>query len=145
MLKKNFILLIFFLLTNSVTSQEWVTNFDEAKSIASTNNLNILLVFQGSDWCGLCIKLDKNVWSTERFQNLVKDYFVMVKADFPRRKSNQLSKEMQMQNSKLADSYNRYGYFPLVVLLNPEGKLLGKIGYEKISPIEYFNKLKAFE
>ena len=33
-------------------SQNWNTNFDEAKIKAEKENKNILLVFSGSDWCG---------------------------------------------------------------------------------------------
>ena len=126
-------------------SQNWFTNFEEAKSTASNTNHNIVLVFQGSDWCGPCIKLDKEIWSTDEFKKLAKDHFVMLKADFPRKKSNQLSKELQIQNAKLAENYNNQGYFPLVVVLDKNGKVLGEMGYEKLSPSAYFDKLTSFE
>jgi thioredoxin-related protein len=143
---KIYIILIAFVLNSFVThSQNWFTNFEEAKATASNSNHNIILVFQGSDWCGPCIKLDKEIWSTEEFQKLAKDHFVMMKADFPRKKSNQLSKELQNQNAKLAENYNDQGYFPLVVVLDKNGKVLGEMGYEKLSPSAYFNKLTSFE
>jgi len=126
-------------------SQEWLTNIDEAKKVAGKKNQNIILVFQGSDWCAPCIKLDKEIWSTTEFKNLAKDHFVMFKADFPRKKANKLSKELTDQNSKLAEIYNNQGYFPLVVVLDKNGKALGKMGYEKSSPTDYFKKLIAFE
>lgn len=118
---------------------------DEAKKIAVKDNEKILLVFQGSDWCGPCIKLDNQVFKTEEFQTLVKDKFVMVKADFPRRKANKLSSELEEQNSKLAETYNNQGFFPLVVVLDKNGKVLGKLGYENLTPSEYYNKLLAFK
>lgn len=126
-------------------SQEWFTNFEKAKETAVNSNHNIVLVFQGSDWCAPCIKLDKNVWQTKTFQNLAKNHFVMLKADFPRRKANKLSKELTLQNAKLAEKYNNQGFFPLVVVLDYTGKVLGKMGYEKLSPTAYFNKLTSFE
>lgn len=126
-------------------AQDWKTNFEEAKKEASKKNNNMLLVFQGSDWCGPCIKLDKEVWSTQEFQDLAKDHFIMIKADFPRKKANKLSESITQQNAKLANAYNNQGFFPLAVVLNKDGKVLGKMGYEKISPTNYFNKLKAFE
>ncbi len=129
----------------NMLGQNWETNFDEAKQTATKNNENIVLVFQGSDWCGPCIKLNKEIWSSSEFKKLSKDHFVMLKADFPRKKANKLSKEQTAQNAKLAELYNKQGYFPLVVVLNSNGKVLGKMGYEKISPKAYFKKLTSFE
>lgn len=138
-----FSLLVLFSLSSF--AQEWKTNFEEAKKEATNNNKNILLVFQGSDWCGPCIKLDKEVWSTLEFQNLSKNHFVMLKADFPRKKANKLSESLTIQNRKLAEKYNKEGFFPLVVVLSKEGNVLGKMGYEKTNPTAYFKKLTDFE
>jgi len=137
--------LFLFFLSISSFSQNWMTNFNEAKQVASEKNKNIVLVFQGSDWCAPCIKLDKEVWSAEEFKKLSKDHFVMLKADFPRKKANRLSKELTEQNGMLAGKYNNKGFFPLVVVLDKTGNILGKMGYEKISAGNYFNKLTAFE
>ncbi len=137
------ILLFVFIYTNN-NAQQWYTNFEDAKEIATKNNKNIVLVFQGSDWCAPCIKLDKEIWSTEEFQKLASDKFVMLQADFPRRKANKLPENLRQQNNLLAEKYNNHGYFPLVVVLDYKGEVLGKMGYEKISPIEYFKKLTAF-
>ena len=144
-MKIKFLIVFFLCLVINASAQDWLTSFTDAKDQASINNQNIVLVFQGSDWCGPCIKLDKQVWSTKEFQDLAKEHFIMLQADFPRKKSNQLSSELQKQNSKLAEQYNIHGYFPLVVVLNNEGGILGEMGYEKITPIEYFNKLTSFE
>jgi thioredoxin-related protein len=138
-----FILIITFSLNSF--AQDWQTNFNEAKKQASKSNHSIVLVFQGSDWCGPCMKLDKEVWSTPEFKKLSKDHFVMLKADFPRRKANKLSDEQTAQNAKLAELYNNQGFFPLVVVLDSNGKVLGKMGYEKSSPKAYFDKLSTFE
>jgi thioredoxin-related protein len=136
---------ILFFISFSSFAQNWSTNFEEAKQQASKNNENIILVFQGSDWCAPCMKLDKEIWSTAEFQNLAKNHFVMLKADFPRKKANKLSESSTQQNAKLAETYNNQGFFPLVVVLDSKGAVLGKTGYEKMSPTAYFNKLKAFE
>ena len=42
-------------------SQNWQTSFEESKQLADRENKSIILVFSGSDWCGPCIKLDKNI------------------------------------------------------------------------------------
>ncbi|WP_452230097.1 MULTISPECIES: thioredoxin family protein [unclassified Lacinutrix] len=143
-MKKIIVLAFLLFLSGNSFAQEWITNFEESKTLAAQNNQKIVLVFQGSDWCGPCIKLDKEVWSTEAFQTLAKNKFVMLQADFPKRKGNRLSPELQEHNNKLAEKYNPNGYFPFVVVLNAEGKTLGTAGYEKSTPEKYFNKLNNF-
>jgi thioredoxin-related protein len=143
-MKKSFLIVFTFFISINSFAQDWQTNFEESKILASKSDINIVLVFQGSDWCGPCIKLDKQIWSTKEFQELASETFVMLQADFPRRKSNKLSKEQQEHNNMLAEKYNNQGFFPLVVVLDFNGKVLGKMGYEKLSPKEYFNKLTAF-
>ena len=146
LMKKNIALTCLFLVSGFIAiAQDWHTNMDEAKQIASTNNERIILVFQGSDWCGPCIKLDALVFKTKEFQSLVKDKFVMVKVDFPRKKANKLSPELEAHNSKLAETYNNQGFFPLVVVLDKNGKVLGKLGYENLTPSEYYKKLMAIK
>lgn len=135
---------ILILLAWTVNAQDWQTDFDEAKRLAAEKNRNIILVFQGSDWCGPCIKLEKEIWSTDEFKDYAAAHFVMLKADFPRKKQNALEPEQQARNAKLAEMYNQNGYFPFVVVLDKTGKVLGETGYKKITPQEYINLLTSF-
>ena len=128
----------------SLFAQEWKTNFAEAKELSKSENKPIVLVFQGSDWCAPCIKLDREIWSTTTFQSYAKDHFIMLQADFPRKKANQLPEEITQQNKELAETYNQQGYFPFVVVLNSEGKVLGTTGYQKMTPEEYIRLLESF-
>lgn len=136
------ILIIGFL--NVASAQEWHTDLVEAEQVAVDKNKPIVLVFQGSDWCAPCIKLDKEIWSTDTFKDYAKNHFVMLKADFPRRTKNMLLPEQQKKNDKLAATYNSEGFFPLVVVLDKNGKVLGKTGYQKATPDEFINILNAF-
>ncbi len=129
----------------SCFSQDWITNFEEAKSSAKNSNKKIVLVFQGSDWCAPCIKLDKEIWHTDEFIDYAKSHFVMLKADFPKRKKNALTKEQQEHNNKLAEAYNRNGYFPYVVVLDENGLVLGSTGYKKVTPKAYIDILQSFK
>ena len=144
-MKKISFLILFLLCTSAIFAQDWTTNFEEAKTLAAKKNENIVLVFQGSDWCGPCIKLDREIWSTDTFKEISKSHFVMLKADFPRRKANQLDSEQIRKNTLLAEKYNPAGYFPFVVVLNSDGKVLGETGYKNVSPTEYIAQLTAFE
>jgi thioredoxin-related protein len=135
-----------FLITaiTSVHAQDWTTNFDNAKTNAQEEKKTIILVFQGSDWCAPCIKLEKEIWNTEEFKSYAKDHFVMLKADFPKRKKNALTEEQQAHNNTLAEKYNKNGYFPYVVVLDSEGKMLGSTGYKKSTPSAYIELLESF-
>lgn len=107
-------------------SQElvWSSDLDAAKKQAQQENKMILLNFSGSDWCGPCIRLHKEIFSSEAFSAYAKDKLVLLNADFPRLKKNQLSKSRQLQNNKLADEYNAGGAFPLTLLLDANGKII---------------------
>ncbi|MDA8569368.1 thioredoxin family protein, partial [Flavobacteriaceae bacterium] len=109
---------------------------------ATTLNKPILLVFSGSDWCAPCIKLDRDIWTTPVFQSYAKKNLILYKADFPRRKANQLPEPLASENKKLAEQYNTKGYFPLVVLLSPKKDILGETAYLNISPEAYIEKLQ---
>jgi hypothetical protein len=71
-----------------------------------------------------CIKLKKDVFESEEFQAFAEANLVLVRADFPRLKKNQLAKDQQAKNDALAERYNHDGKFPLTVLLNEQGKVL---------------------
>ena len=116
----------------------WGTNFDKAKQQAAAEHKFIVLNFSGSDWCGPCIRLHKEILDSDAFLSFADKKLVLVNADFPRQKKNQLVKAQQQQNDKLADRYNDKGNFPLTVLLNADGKLLKEWeGYPKMSIEEF--------
>src|SRR5680860_1025952 len=114
----------------NLSAQEWLTDINEAKKLAAERSENIVLVFQGSDWCAPCMKLEQEIWSTEVFKKYAKGHYIMLKADFPRKKAHKLSDEQQEKNNQLAEKYNLQGYFPFVVVLNKDGKVLGTTGYK---------------
>lgn len=143
-MKKTILLFAAIVLSISLVAQEWQTDFETSKQISSEENRPIILVFQGSDWCAPCIKLDREIWSTDEFKAYAKDNLVMLQADFPRKKKNALSDEQQRKNNQLAEKYNKQGYFPFVVVLDKEGKVLGEAGYEKTTPTAYIEKLESF-
>jgi len=64
----------------------WETNFEKAKTTASKEHKFILLNFSGSDWCGPCIRMHKELLENSAFQEFAHQKLVMVNADFPRQK-----------------------------------------------------------
>jgi thioredoxin-related protein len=137
-------LLVMVVCVSTTMAQEWQTDINVAKEIASKESKPIILVFQGSDWCAPCIKLDREIWSTDTFKKYAKENYVMLKADFPRRKKNTLSEKQTKSNALLAEKYNKQGFFPFVVVLDSNGKVLGESSYKKTTPENYIQELNAF-
>ena len=112
------------LLIISLSLLSWIGDFSQAQSQAKQENKFILLNFSGSDWCGPCIKLKHDVFETAEFEQFAQGKLVLVRADFPRLKKNQLPKDQQDRNDQMAERYNPNGKFPLTVLINAQGKIL---------------------
>ncbi|MDN3689791.1 thioredoxin family protein [Cyclobacterium jeungdonense] len=129
---------------STVSAQEWQLDLKDAQKLALETDRKIVLVFSGSDWCAPCIKLDKEIWQSAEFQTYARENYVMLRADFPRKKANQLSEAQAIKNGKLAEKYNPNGYFPLVVILDNKAEVLGETGYKKMSPQEYISHLNSF-
>lgn len=129
---------------STIFAQEWQFDLNEAQEKAKNENKIIVLVFSGSDWCAPCIKLEKEIWNSEEFKAYAQDNFVMVRADFPRKKENKLTPEQQQKNNQLAEKYNPQGYFPLVVVMDKDLAVLGRTGYKKLTPTGYIEHLNSF-
>lgn len=106
----------------------WETNFENALEKAKKDNKKLLLNFTGSDWCGWCIRLDKEVFSQDKFVTYAKSDLVCVKLDFPRDKSK-VSEGEKKQNNELATQYKVAG-FPTILILDAEKNLLMQTGYQ---------------
>ena len=109
-----------------VEALEWETDFKKASSAAKASGKYIMLDFSGSDWCGWCIKLEKEVFSQDAFKDFAEKNLVCVLVDFPRKK-NQSGKQKQ-QNRDLATKYGIRGY-PTIIILSPDGEPVTRTGY----------------
>lgn len=126
------------------SSVSWETDFSTARQKAKQENKLILLNFSGSDWCGPCIRMHKEIFESTAFTSYADNSLVLVNADFPRLKKNQLSKEQQKKNDKLADKYNAKGIFPITVLLDTEGKvLMSWDGFPNLTAEQFTGQVKA--
>ena len=121
-----FIAALLFLCTCSFSNAptDWGHNYKEAVQTAHNAHKLILINFSGSDWCGPCIKLHKEVFVMEDFVKLANEKLVLVNADFPRYKKNQLSVAQQKLNDDLAEKFNPKGLFPYTVLVDDAGNVL---------------------
>ena len=124
--------------TAALAAAGWDDDYDKALAQAKAEKKMVLLDFTGSDWCGWCIKLDKEVFSKPEFKSYAKDNLVLVEVDFPHGKRQ--TKKLKDQNEKLQQEHGIKG-FPTIVVLNSEGKKAGQLGYMEGGPKAFIAKL----
>ena len=109
---KKILLIAFLTLTSmSIQAQEeltWHTDMSKATDISIKENKPMFLFFTGSDWCGWCIRLQKEVFKTPEFIKWAKDNVVLVELDFPRK--NEQTDAVKMQNAQLQQQLQVRGY-----------------------------------
>jgi thioredoxin-related protein len=137
-------LLIILVAIVTMSFAKWQPDLETAKKVARENHRLILLNFSGSDWCGPCIRMRKEIFDSEIFSGMSDTDLAMVNADFPRNKKNQLPKDVVKLNEALADKYNPSGKFPLTLLLDASGKVLKTWdGLPAESAAEFTDEIKS--
>lgn len=86
----------------------WEVHLDSAYAISKKTGKPILANFTGTDWCGWCIKLKKEVFTTKQFNDWAKENVVLLELDFPRR--FRLPDEIAQQNQQLQQAFGVQGY-----------------------------------
>ncbi|NBV32940.1 MAG: thioredoxin family protein [Proteobacteria bacterium] len=56
----------------------WTENFEQAQKQAASEQKFMLLDFTGSDWCGWCIKIDKEVFAKQDFKSFSEKRLMLV-------------------------------------------------------------------
>ena len=128
-------------LTPHPSGSGWVEDEPQALLDAKSENKFVLLRFTGSDWCGVCKALDREVLSRDEFKQMAIENFVLVDVDFPRRKSQ--SSKLREQNGNLLKQYHIQGV-PTVVVLNSNGVAVQELGYHPGAPARFLEELKRF-
>jgi protein disulfide-isomerase len=124
----------------SVTTAEWTTDYDAALKRAKAERKSVLLDFTGSDWCGWCMRLDQEIFATPEFKKFANEHLVLVKIDFPRHKAQ--SDAEKAQNEQLAARFQVQG-FPTLVVLDPDAKPSGTLGYMRGGPEPFISQLSS--
>lgn len=127
--------------TAAVAGEGWIADYDEAVKVATAEKKDLFVDFTGSDWCGWCKKLDKEVFSHEEFLNEVKKDFVLVSLDFPQAKEVKAKVPNPKRNSELQDKYEIQG-FPTILLMTTDGTVFGQTGYRPGGPAKYVEHVK---
>ena len=102
----------------------WMTDYESALAAAKEPGKPVLVEFHGSDWCPPCIQLNKQVLTQDAFKAYASEALVLVDADFPRK--TELSEAQRAHNEALAEKFG-VEYFPTVLILDSEGKVLDKM------------------
>lgn len=123
------------------TPEGWIDDYDLALKRAAEENKYIVADFSGSDWCGWCKKLDREVFDTEVFRKGAADKYVLLMIDSPSDKKL-LSEKAAKQNPGLVDKYGIRG-FPTVLILDAKGEKVAKLGYQKGGPEKYLKLLES--
>jgi protein disulfide-isomerase len=123
--------------SSAIAASGWSDDYEKALEQAKKENKKVLLDFTGSDWCGWCIKLDKEVFSKSQFKSFAKENLVLVEVDFPQGK--RLPKKTQEQNEMLKNKFGIRG-FPTLVVLDGDGNKVGQLGYVEGGPEAWIAK-----
>ena len=134
-MKKIIIAFVFVLGTVSLQAQElyWETNVNKAIEVSKKTKKPMLLFFTGSDWCGWCIRLQKEVLKTPEFASWAKQNVVLVELDYPRSKPQ--TNEIKQQNSQLQQIFAIQGY--PTVHFAPVTETKGKINFNSLGNTGY--------
>jgi len=119
----------------------WHTNYATAQAQASAEGKLLLVHFSGSDWCGWCIKLQKEVFQKKEFVEYARTNLVLLSVDFPRRKP--MARAQQDSNQALAARFKVEG-FPTLLVVSEEGNRLGTLGFAEGGPKTFIKELEKF-
>jgi len=122
----------------------WHENLQEAVKISNKENKPLMLFFTGSDWCGWCIRLQKEVFFKPEFKKWANENVVLVELDYPRKKAQPA--DLKTQNARLQSQFGVRGY-PTIWFVKADsdssGHLnlsqLGKTGYVKGGPAAWIS------
>ena len=121
------------------TPEGFTDNLDEAFAAAKASGKYVYACFSGSDWCGWCKKLDKEVFAHKEFLDGVTNDYVLVFIDNPMNQSV-LSEHAKKENRALTQKYGIRG-FPSALIISPEGEHLAQTGYQAGGPEKYVQYL----
>ena len=126
----------------SAAEGQWRTDLPKAQAQAKAEKKLVMLDFTGSDWCGWCIKLHKEVFSQKEFIDYAKANLVLVEVDFPNKKKQ--AEELKKANNALQKKYGIEGY-PTIIVLDGDGKKIGQLGYQKGGPKAFIESLEKIK
>lgn len=136
-LRSLFVPVVLAALAASSFAAEWLTDYNKAVELSKKTGKPILADFTGSDWCGWCIKLKKEVFDKPEFEAWAKKNVILLELDYPQNKPQ--SAAVKNQNQNLASKYKIQGY-PTILFLGSKGQKLAEYGYDQGGPKAWTEK-----
>ena len=99
-----------------------MTDLPAALQQAEREGKLVLVDFTGSDWCSACIVLRRTVLDKPAFREFAADKFVLMEVDLPMKEG--MNPELRRRNEEIAKRYG-VGGFPTVMVLDPQGRVMG--------------------
>jgi len=118
-------------------------DLDSARAKARTEHKDVLVDFTGSDWCGWCLTLDKEIFHVPGFQEEGEKSFEFVQLDFPRDKSKQ-TPETTTRNAKWKSELKSMS-FPDILLLDENGTVFARTGYREGGSKVFLDHLESLK
>lgn len=145
---KNILLAITLLFATVMTAQTdykaenegWLVDFKKAQAESAKTGKPILANFTGSDWCGWCKRLTRDVYSKPEFKKWAEKNAVLLELDFPKRKK--LPQEIMEQNRALGRAFQVQGYPTVWVFFADE--VNGEFNIDPVTKLGYQNNVKDF-
>jgi thioredoxin-related protein len=128
----------------------WHTDLNKAIELSNKQDKPMMLFFTGSDWCGWCKKLQKEVFTQAEFKKWAQDNVILVEVDFPS-PSVQQAEELKTQNRMLQQQFAVRGY-PICYFVKADKLKDGKVNYTKLGnpqgylaggPVNWINSASA--
>ena len=126
-------------ITKTTDAEGWYLNLEMAKAMSKQSKKPIFIFFTGSDWCGYCKKIKRNVFADPEFKKFLKENTIKLMCDFPKR--SQLSAPVKKQNNKLKKKFAVRG-FPTMALMNAKGEKTSVIPNYGVSTKQMIEILK---
>ena len=114
----------------------WFADFDVAQKEAEKTGKDLFVDFTGSDWCGWCIRLHKEVFDHEAFQKGIVGDYILVALDFPQAEEIKAKVPNPERNDELMQQHGIQG-FPTILLMTAKGEVYGRTGYQPGGPEKY--------
>ncbi len=120
----------------------WLKDYNQAITKAKVENKTLLVYFSANEYCPPCRKLNTEIFENELFKDYAVKNLVLLRLIAPIEEDNQFKiTPASYSNSIITQEADRTA--PLVLLINKQGKIIGRTGYRQGGATAFLNYLKT--